>query len=163
MLLTIVKFMELPKPRKRVIGEVVHMAFEMTGRLRAHMDSSATELGLTPMQARALFMTTQPVSMSQLAGALHCDASNITGIVDRLEEQGYMERVVDPSDRRRRNLVVTPAGTAVATQLRDLLRQGNPILRLDDDDLDAMHAILLRVLQAAAGPDWTPGDAPGSP
>ena len=132
-----------------VIRDVIRMTFELTGRLRAHMDRAAAELDLTPMQARALFASHHAVPMGFLAEALHCDASNITGIVDRLEERGLMERAVDPEDRRRRNLVLTDAGRATTERLRELLGRGNPILRLDAGELEVLHSLLLRLL----GPD----------
>lgn len=135
--------------REAVSKDVVRMTFELTGQLRAHMDRCAAALEMTPMQARALFFSRQPVPMGQLAEDLHCDASNVTGIVDRLEERGLMTRVVDAEDRRRKNLVVTEAGQAVAEQLRHLIRTDHPILALEDDDLEVLHRLLLRVLAAA--------------
>ncbi len=56
--------------------------------------------------------------MYQLAGALSCDRSNVTGIIDRLEDQGLVEREVDADDRRVKNLVLTPAGI----ELRDRIQ-----------------------------------------
>ncbi len=137
--------------RELLTRQVIRMTFELTGRLRAHMDRSAAQLDLTPMQARALFHSGAPVPMRALAEQLHCDASNITGIVDRLEERGLMERVVDPDDRRRRNLVVTEEGRAVTEQLKALLREGNPVLALDDDELAALAGMLERTLQTTDG------------
>jgi DNA-binding MarR family transcriptional regulator len=133
-------------PRHALIKDTVHRLFELTGRLRAHMDGAAASLDLTPMQARALFVTQAPIPMGALADALHCDASNITGIVDRLEERGLMERVMDPDDRRRRTLVVTDEGRAVTARLRELVAHDNPILRLDEADLGRLHDMLLQML-----------------
>lgn len=135
--------------REAISKDVVRMTFELTGRLRAHMDRCAGALDLTPMQARALFVSHEPVPMGRLAEALHCDASNITGIVDRLEERGLMTRVVDPDDRRRKNLVVTDEGKAVTEQLKDLLRTDHPIMALEDEEMAVLHGLLQRVL----GPD----------
>ncbi|MGI9018078.1 MAG: MarR family winged helix-turn-helix transcriptional regulator [Euzebya sp.] len=129
-----------------VVKDVVRMTFELAGRLWAHMDRCAGELDLTPMQARALFHTHVPVPMHHMAKSLHCDASNITGIVDRLEERGLMARVIDPQDRRRRNLVVTDKGRAVTGELKQLLGQKNPILNLDPGELDVLHGLLQRIL-----------------
>jgi DNA-binding MarR family transcriptional regulator len=136
-------------PRHALIRDTVHKLFELTGRLRAHMDGAAAALELTPMQARALFVTQAPIPMGLLADALHCDASNVTGIVDRLEERDLMARVVDPDDRRRRTLVVTDEGRAVTARLRELVAHDNPILRLDEADLARLHGILRQML----GPD----------
>jgi len=53
-----------------------------------------SELGLSFQQAMALghLEADEPLPMSALAGALQCDNSNVTGIVDRLEAAGLAER-----------------------------------------------------------------------
>ena len=51
--------------------------------------------------------------MSSLAGMLFCDASNVTGIVDRLEARGLIERRPAAQDRRVKLLALTPAGEQV--------------------------------------------------
>src|SRR4051794_41858145 len=61
-----------------------------------------SELGLSFQQAMALghLEADEPLPMSALAGALQCDNSNVTGIVDRLEAAGPAER--PPAQRGRR-------------------------------------------------------------
>jgi MarR family transcriptional regulator, organic hydroperoxide resistance regulator len=72
----------------------------------------AQELGLAPMQLHALRLIEPGVEvpMSSLAGKLFCDASNVTGIVDRLEARGLIERRPAEHDRRVKLLVLTDAG-----------------------------------------------------
>src|ERR671935_886100 len=50
------------------------------------------------------------LSMSEAAKLLSCDASNVTGIVDRLEARGLVERRSAPGDRRGQNLVLARRG-----------------------------------------------------
>jgi DNA-binding MarR family transcriptional regulator len=72
----------------------------------------AQEMGLAPMQLHALRLI-EPgdgVPMSSLAGKLFCDASNVTGIVDRLEARGLIERRPSATDRRVKLLVLTEEG-----------------------------------------------------
>ena len=75
----------------------------------------AQELGLAPMQLHALRLIEPDVEvpMSSLAGKLFCDASNVTGIVDRLEARGLIERRPAEHDRRVKLLVLTAAGDRV--------------------------------------------------
>jgi MarR family transcriptional regulator, organic hydroperoxide resistance regulator len=68
------------------------------------------ELDLTPSQGMALRSLDRPLPMSTLAEALACDASNVTGIVDRLEARGLIERRPSPTDRRVKLLVLTGEG-----------------------------------------------------
>ena len=75
----------------------------------------AQELGLAPMQLHALRLI-EPgaeLPMSSLAGLLFCDASNVTGIVDRLEARGLIERRPAPQDRRVKLLALTDEGVRV--------------------------------------------------
>jgi DNA-binding MarR family transcriptional regulator len=75
----------------------------------------AQELGLAPMQLHALRLIEPGVEvpMSSLAGKLFCDNSNVTGIVDRLEARGLIERHPAEHDRRVKLLVLTKAGERV--------------------------------------------------
>src|SRR5262245_66120224 len=71
--------------------------------------AAAAELGLTAAQANLLWKlkpgTADP--MSAIAGAMACDNSNVTGLVDRLEAQGLVTRTVG-RDRRVKANSLTP-------------------------------------------------------
>ena len=72
------------------------------------------EFDLTPAQGHALRVLdpARPVPMSTLAEALVCDASNVTGIVDKLESRGLIARQGTDHDRRVKQLAVTERGRA---------------------------------------------------
>jgi DNA-binding MarR family transcriptional regulator len=55
-----------------------------------------------------------PKPMGALADAWKCDASNVTWLVDRLEEHGLAERVPHATDRRVRTVVLTRKGSTTA-------------------------------------------------
>ncbi|WP_350346933.1 MarR family transcriptional regulator [Agromyces sp. G08B096] len=57
---------------------------------------------LTPARTRVLWVlaATGPSTQQALAGALEVSARNITGLVDALEEAGYVRRTPHPTDRR---------------------------------------------------------------
>lgn len=76
------------------------------------------EFELTPMQGHAMRVIdpAKPITMSRLAGNLACDASNITGIVDKLEARGLLARRVAACDRRIKVLVMTEKGREVRDQ-----------------------------------------------
>ncbi|HLK92711.1 MAG TPA: MarR family transcriptional regulator [Polyangia bacterium] len=76
-----------------------------------------SELDLTPSQGMALRSLDRPLSMSTLAEALACDASNITGIVDKLESRGLIARRGADHDRRVKLLCVTEAGRLLRDRL----------------------------------------------
>ena len=67
---------------------------------------------LSPSQAQLLYLVDpeRPVPMNELANGLYCDASNVTGLVDKLEARGFIERRADPNDRRVKMIAVTREG-----------------------------------------------------
>src|ERR1700736_2391674 len=95
--------------------EVLDLMFTVPGLLNAQIHTASVEMLLAPQQAHALrtLDPTRPVPMRELAAGIMCDASTVTGIVDRLEGRGLVERRPDPGDRRVKGLVVTPAGIEV--------------------------------------------------
>ena len=77
------------------------------------------EFDLTPAQGHALRVLdpARPVPMSMLADALVCDASNVTGIVDKLESRGFIVRQGTDHDRRVKHLAVTERGCLIRDKL----------------------------------------------
>jgi DNA-binding MarR family transcriptional regulator len=110
----------------------------------------ASEFELSPPQVRALAMLDpeRPVPMSELAGALHCDNSNVTGIVDRLEDRGLVERRSATHDRRVKMLAVTVRGAELRERLAERLEQApEPLARLSAEDQQALRDIMRRALE----------------
>jgi len=68
--------------------------------------------------------------MGRLATALHCDASNVTGIVDRLVAQKLVTTQMAPHDRRAKVLILEPRGEGIVGNFIDELpeRIGCPTL-----------------------------------
>jgi DNA-binding MarR family transcriptional regulator len=86
--------------------------------------------------------------MRRLACALHCDSSNVTGIVDRLEERGLVERRPDPADRRVKLLLLTDAGGELrALLVRRLADPPAPLQRLSADEQRALRDLMRRALR----------------
>ena len=61
---------------------------------------------------RHLALAGEPLTLTQLAERHCCGRSNVTALIDRLEADGYVERSVDPSDRRNVRAALTPTGRA---------------------------------------------------
>ena len=105
------------------------------------------ELGLAPMQAFALrnLDPDTPMAMSALADALHCDNSNITGIADRLEAAGLVERRTGERDRRVKTLALTAKGIEARQAVIDAMSQPPPpIAGLSEKDARSLLAVLRR-------------------
>ncbi|MFI0827958.1 MarR family winged helix-turn-helix transcriptional regulator [Streptomyces roseolus] len=109
--------------------------------------AAAASENLTASQGKALTVLRRgPAAMRTLAETMTCDASNITGIVDRLEKRGLVRREAGTSDRRVKNVVLTAEGERVADAIRAGMRTTQEgIDRLDDQDRDRLRSLLERV------------------
>jgi len=117
--------------------------------MRPRMLRVAGEFGLTPPQLFALRTLDpgEPVPMRALAAALHCDSSNVTGLVDGLAAQGLVERREAEHDRRVRMLVVTEAGMAVRDRLIAVMQEvPEALAALGAEDQRALRDVLRRAL-----------------
>jgi len=117
---------------------------------RARLPTLAAELDLSPAQCHVLHLLEpgHPMPMGQLAETLACDASNVTGLVDRLESRGLVRRRPSPNDRRVKVLDLTPTGA----RLRDLMldRMTTPpetLRRLSRREQRALVRLLSRLLE----------------
>lgn len=109
----------------------------------------ARDLDLPPSQLAALrhLDPDEPQPMGSLACALACDKGNVTGIVDRLEKRGLVERRPGPTDRRVKVLALTIAGVRVRAEVeRRLAAPPAGLTRLGDDELALLAAMLGRVV-----------------
>ena len=88
--------------------------------LRQGVTEMLAELDLTEALADALWQLDPngvPLSRRALAERLNCDPSNVTFLVDRLEEKGFVERAPDPGDRRVKAVSLTAAGASARERI----------------------------------------------
>ncbi|MGH2953757.1 MAG: MarR family winged helix-turn-helix transcriptional regulator [Solirubrobacterales bacterium] len=129
-------------------GEAWALMFRLFFREgKPRLPAIAAEFDLHPSQAIVLRMLSEPRSMGELADAMHCDNSNITGIVDRLEERGLAQRLVAEHDRRVKLIAATPDGARLREQLNSKLADPpEAITSLPAKDQRALRDILERAL-----------------
>ena len=127
------------------------------------------EFELAPQQMIALRMLgAGPRKMSELAQALFCDNSNVTGIVDRLEERGLVRREAAEGDRRVKLLVLTREGDRVRTEItKRMAEPPPPIAALSEKDQRALRDILKRAIESISDAEAVEAalsvPAPGAP
>jgi MarR family transcriptional regulator, organic hydroperoxide resistance regulator len=117
---------------------------------RATLPSVAAELELSPAQCHVLHLIEpgQPVAMGTLAQTLACDASNVTGLVDRLESRGLVRRRPADGDRRVKVLDLTPAGARLRRLLVERMVTPPPAVhRLSEREQQELVRILTRLLE----------------
>jgi DNA-binding MarR family transcriptional regulator len=137
------------EPATEVAREAWELLFRVSKAKHGVVSTQLAELDLTPVQAHALrrLDPEKPLAMSALAEALYCHASNVTGIVDRLESRGLVERTPGAGDRRVKTLVLTPEGADVRARVIELLSEPPAALAsLRASDQRALRDILRRAL-----------------
>lgn len=147
----------MPTPQKArradpLTMEVVELIGDVVARFYADYEEAAGEHTLTGAQARLLsLLSLEPLPMRKLALKLKCEPSNVTGIVDRLESRGLVERRPDPADRRVKLAAATDEGRRVAAELRDGLRFARePLAGLSEEERLVLRGLLRRMLDTDA-------------
>ena len=128
---------------------LLQVGFELVS---AHFAAAVAELDLAPAQARALHELDldRPISMRELAERLKSDPSNVTGVIDRLEARGLVERRPDPTDRRIKGLALTPAGARLRKRLFARLYSAPPsVAALSEQDQGVLRDVLQRVVSVS--------------
>ena len=129
-----------------------YLASQVSKYGRRRLERVLREHGLALVHSAVLSAVDDlgPRSQQQLADSLDLDKSHLVGPIDHLEERNLVKRTRDPSDRRRNEIALTPAGKTLTAELR---REGQ---RSQKGFLDALSpaeqktliSLLQRVLAA---------------
>jgi DNA-binding MarR family transcriptional regulator len=91
--------------------EISHMS---TWTVMFHQAASL-RMGLNPTDGKCLSVLreTGPITAGELAQLIGLTTGAVTGVIDRLEQRGFVRRAADPGDRRR--VMIEPIAEAIAT------------------------------------------------
>ncbi|MFC4150535.1 MarR family winged helix-turn-helix transcriptional regulator [Micromonospora mangrovi] len=133
--------------RSGLAGDAVRRILHVAAAMRHHQDVEMAGLGLTPATARALHELDpdRPLPARDLAEQLGCDRSNVTALVDKLEQAGLVERRVDPTDRRQKTLVVTDAGRRTRDRVHRALSDSRLLDGLSTAELATLRELVWKV------------------
>ena len=100
-------------------------------------------LGAAEVNALANLADRGALNVRELSAETGTRATTLTGVLDRLENRGYLTRELDPTDRRSFRLPLTETGQAVAGRVRaavaDLERDA--ATRLSETQIAGFHAV----------------------
>ena len=135
-------------PTERIIAD-----FRVTiGAMKCAMSERLVRLGISMAQLHIIYTLQRNgvMTMSRLAEVLGVSLSNATGLIDRMEERGFIERTRVPEDRRIVLVRVTEAGTRMVQEndaLSDELMR-DVLARLDPAELPVIAHALAEVRAA---------------
>jgi DNA-binding MarR family transcriptional regulator len=140
--------------RQEQIRQIVELERRASRLLRQHPFDAWMDLSLTTAQLKSLFFIDNEGStnFTKLATALGVTSSNMTGIIDRLVEQGLVSRKENPEDRRVLLLNVTEKGKELLTNLRERrVKQMSKVLtHMSLEELSILARGLTLLIEAAA-------------
>ena len=135
-----------PPSDREAWGLLVRLFFAQ----RATLPVRVGDLELSAAQCHVLHLIDpeRPMPMGRLAHTLACDRSNVTGLVDRLEARGLIERQPSAADRRVKVLVLTPSGVRVRAVLVERMTAAPAALdRLSGREREMLVRLLRRLLE----------------
>jgi MarR family transcriptional regulator, organic hydroperoxide resistance regulator len=137
------------------LGDVLHLMrliWAVDHALQKRSKRMRSAIGVTGPQRLVIRIVTRfpGIPPGQVAQLLHVHPSTLTGILERLERQGFIRRRTDPKDRRRAFLGITEKGKRI-----DAVRAGTVeaavervIARMPPAKIDTASEVLVAVAAA---------------
>lgn len=108
-----------PEAKRFRLGYLVHDASRLR---RTVIDKVMRPMGITRSQWWVLTNLTRDschaMAQTELANVLDIGKVGLGGLIDRLEESGYIERKADPEDRRAKHIVMTAEGEKALSKIQ---------------------------------------------
>ncbi|MEV6232508.1 MarR family transcriptional regulator [Saccharopolyspora shandongensis] len=136
-----------PSASSQIDRDVCKLVHQFAQTLDVHVRRVSEELGLTASQVVALRELSEPITARELAARMSCEASNATFVVDRLEQQGLVERRPHPTDRRAKQIVLTPAGRRSRTTVVRRLSTQSPLTPLTATQQETLRELLQALVE----------------
>jgi DNA-binding MarR family transcriptional regulator len=130
-------------------AQIVDGLGELIGRLIAHGERLARDLGIPSYFIKVLHTLNCPMAMKDLGQRIHCDPSFVTVVADMLEKRGLARREAHPGDRRVKNLVLTDAGVTLQQRVERELAARMPWSRsLSVAEREQLLALIRKMITA---------------
>lgn len=119
--------------------------------------------GVKPPHAHVLMTLHDrgPLTQQALGELLHLDPSNLVGVLNEVEENGWAIRRRDPADRRRHIVEISKKGTELVARVDEVVTglEGDMLAVLDERERAQLRDLLSRVVEAAAREDGLEAEA----
>lgn len=135
------------------LARTLPMSLRIVARnIGVSLDEAGLPLNLPQFGMLDFLLTNSEAVQTDLANHLQRDKSVILRHLDQLEQRGWVERQMDPHDRRRKNLVVSKAGQEIhrkASRVRDKVF-AQALEGIAQKDVETMVKVLDRMAMNAA-------------
>lgn len=113
-------------------------------RMKSHMEDLAEQNGLSLAQVFLLYTLykNDSILMGAIAKKLHCDASNVTGLVDRLESHSLIKRQEVSGDRRAKRIVITKQGRALIDNMLSKIHENIGLEKLEKNEINDLFVLI---------------------
>lgn len=141
------------------------LASKMAGHLIRRMNQISTHVfsqrmqaegrDLTPVQFAALdaIIANPGIDQASVAARIAYDRATIGGVIDRLEQKGYVERTISRRDRRAREVRATKLGQKEFDAILPIVEalQNDVLAGLDDPEKELFRTLAQKVIDYDAG------------
>jgi MarR family transcriptional regulator, transcriptional regulator for hemolysin len=149
-----------PQPVKR---EIAFTIMDVARLLKTYADQRARQFGISRAQWAVLVRIdrSEGLKQSELAELLDLQPISLTRLLDRLADNGLIERRADPNDRRANRLYLKPAAkpllgrlTELGADLMETVLEGLDAKSIDRmlNELGTLKDNLRRAISASAHP-----------
>ncbi len=115
--------------------------------IKMNLEILAERYGLTNAQVYVMKCIHHgDTTMGRVAGSMHCDASNITGIIDRLVALGLVTRQESEQDRRAKLLRLTAKGQKLYDDMSREMPKALGCGKLQPEERDVLHSLITRLV-----------------
>lgn len=141
------------------LGYLVHEVAKLMKR-RFEAEARAHEITLPQWRALAQIAQKNTVTQAALAQAMDIDPMTLSGVLDRLEKRGLIERYADPGDSRAKLAHLTEAGAAIYRSAREVgtAMYENALVGISQQDAAHAQAVLQRMRDNLIGSEAGPKD-----
>ena len=129
--------------------QLARLAYELQATLERHLHDTLEQLDLTLALADLLWHLDPALgalSRRELADRLRCDPSNVTFLVNRLEQRQLVSRAPARGDRRVKALTLTPAGVQVRDRLTATIAESSMFVGLTKQQQHQLADLLRRCI-----------------
>jgi MarR family transcriptional regulator, organic hydroperoxide resistance regulator len=147
-----------PQQKSSSLGEpleFMRLIWALSHAMQSRSKRMAIELGVTGPQRFVIRLVGKMPAMSagSLAELLHVHPSTLTGVLQRLEDRGFLSRTVAADDRRKAVLTLTPAGAAVDARKAGTVEASlrNALASARKADVEAARRVLTALARELGG------------